>query len=421
MSKNIKLIILFICVLAFSGMTIYGSSDALESLKQQEKEQQAKQKTLANKRDSLEAYKKEISSQFSVLESRMEVGDQMLNDLFSSIVTLELEIADMNMTIEEVENALDAKENEINRVKLELQLIAKDKEYLHAQAKERIRVMYEYGDAGTLEIVFESEDLMDMFSRLEYINRLVEADNDLFDTLDRFEDDILGKEAELEIHESTLQDLVNEALLERKNLEYVVTSKGLEVEHANELIETQRAYQETLNQEEAETEAELDAIEAEEARVDRDLENTMRLMAAEINRLNGYEYNGGMILWPVPGWTSLSSPFGPRLHPIHKTWKNHNGVDIPANGGTPIIAVMDGEVIIAKYSSSYGNYTAIAHGNGYVSLYAHCSSLNVSVGDKVNAGQTIAKVGTTGWSTGNHLHFGFQKDNVWINPMDYVN
>ena len=131
-------------------------------------------------------------------------------------------------------------------------------------------------------------------------------------------------------------------------------------------------------------------------------------------------YNGGAILWPVPGWSRISSPFGPRLHPIQKIWKDHNGIDIPASGGTPIIAVMSGEVIIAKYSSSYGNYCAIAHGNGYLSLYAHCSSLNVKVGDKVEAGQTIAKVGTTGWSTGNHLHFGFQKNDVWVNPMDYV-
>jgi len=421
MTKKVQLLLLIISVLAFSGMTIYGTSDALESLKEQEKSQQAKQKDLARKRDSLEAYKQEISAEFSLMESRMEVGDQMLTDLFDSIVALELEIAEMNMTIEEVENALAAKENEITRVKLDLQLIAEDKEILHEQAKERIRVMYEYGDAGTLEVIFESEDLMDMFSRMEYINRLVEADNDLFDTLDRFEDDIQGKEAELEIHESTLQGLADEAVLERKNLEYVVTTKGLEVENANALIETQKALEASLAQEEAQAEAELDAIEAEEARVDEELENTMRLMAAEINRLNGYEYNGGMILWPVPGWTSLSSKFGPRLHPIQKVWKNHNGVDIPASGGTPIIAVMDGEVIIAKYSSSYGNYVAIAHGNGYMSLYAHCSSLNVSVGDKVNAGDMIAKVGTTGWSTGNHLHFGFQKDNVWVDPMNYVN
>lgn len=434
MKRTIGLVLVAMMLVA-GGVTIYASSNTLKELEDLQKAQEAQQRELANKKAEQQRRKneqnaliREIESQYEVINTRLAEGDQSLQNLYAKIGELELEIVDMNLSIEELEIALQEMEIEINGVKLELQQIRADKDILHQQAIERIRVMYEYGDTGYLEVLLEASDLMDMFSRMEYINRLVEADNELFDTLDRFESDISAKEASLKIYEASLQDLKNDALAEKAILEEKVIVKGLEVEHANELMDTQRAWQASLKEEEGQAEAairnivsQLNAIAEEEARVDRELAETLARKAAEIQRLSGLDFDGGPIMWPVPGWTRISSPFGPRLHPIHKIWKNHNGIDIPASGGTPIIAVASGEVIIAKYSSSYGNYCAVAHGNGYVSLYAHCSSMNVQVGDKVDAGETIARVGTTGWSTGNHLHFGFQKNDVWVDPMSYVN
>ena len=429
----ISVFLILVLVVVNMMIPIQGST-TIEELDRQAQEQQVKQKALEKKLKEQEAQKKanqallgEIESQFDLVQERLAVGDQNVKDLYSSISDLELEIAKVNMTLDDLEFQLEIKENEIIGTELELQRIKKDKELLYEQAKERMRVMYEYGDTGFLDVMFESSDLMDMFSRLEYINRLVDADNDLFANLDQYEGDILGKETELEVHETILKDLAGEVLEEKTVLDEKVTSKTLEVERVDELIEIQKSEQAVLAKEETATEANIDeindtidAIAAENKRVDDEIKRLISMRAAAIARENGYDYNGGMILWPVPGWSRISSKFGPRLHPIHKTWKNHNGIDIPASSGTPIIAVMDGEVILAKYSSSYGNYAIIAHGNGYVSLYGHSSKLLVSKGDKVYAGQPIAKVGTTGWSTGNHLHFGFQKNDVWVNPMDYI-
>ncbi len=433
--KKIVVILMTILLLAFGGMTIWATSDTLDELKELEEAQKARQEELAEKQKQQEKRKKEqqnllneIEEQFDVIESRLEAGNSALKELYVSIGALEKEIVTQNLSLDEIELSLEEKQSEIEDVKLELKQIRMEKERLHAQAMERIRVMYEYGDTGYLEVLVSSDDLMDMFSRLEYINRLVEADNDLFSSLNAFETDITAKESSLEIHEATLEELRAEVLVEKAALEEKVISKNLEVERANTLMNEQKAYQQTLSEEESQTEAvineiqkTLDQIEEEEARVDEELRLILAKKAAEIARISGLDYDGGMILWPVPGWSRISSPFGPRFHPIQQVWKNHNGIDIPATSGTPIIAVMSGEVIISKYSSSYGNYCAIAHGNGYVSLYAHASALLVSVGDKVEAGETIAKVGTTGWSTGNHLHFGFQKNEVWVDPMDYFN
>lgn len=435
LSKHRVLSLLLVLVLVVVNMMIpVQGTTTIEELDRQAQEQQAKQKALEARLKEQEAKKKEnqaylgeIESQFDLVQERLDVGDQNIKDLYLSIGELELEIAKVNMTLDDLEFELEVKENEIISTQLELQRIKKDKELLYEQARERVRVMYEYGDTGFLDVMFESTDLMDMFSRLEYINRLVDADNDLFAHLDQYEGDIIGKETELEVHETTLKDLASEVLAEKSILDDKVTSKTLEVERVDELMEIQKSEKAVLAQQEANTEAnidqindDIDAIEAEEKRVEDEIKKLVSMRAAAIARENGYDYNGGMILWPVPGWSRISSPFGPRLHPIYKTWKNHNGIDIPATSGTPIISVMDGEVILAKYSSSYGNYVIVAHGNGYVSLYGHASKLLVSKGDEVYAGQAIAEVGTTGWSTGNHLHFGFQKNDVWVNPMDYI-
>lgn len=424
-------ILLTLALSLFVSPMAFGTT--LEDLEKQEQEQEERQKQLEQelkaqkqKKSQQQAYLKEIENQNQVVRERLAAGDETLVELMDSIGKMELEIADINFEMEALGLSIEVKENEIQKTLLELEKIDADKAALHEQAKERIRVMYEYGDTGFLDVMLASKDLMDMFSRLEYINRLVDADNDLFNSLDRYQTDIEGKETELQVHEGTLQMLSDKLEVERQALDAVVTSKNLEIEYVNELREIQRANQQVLKNQEQKAEATIDqiddnvdAIEAEFKRVEDEISRIVAMRMALLTGDSGISEKGE-ILWPVPGWSRISSYFGPRLHPIHKTWRKHNGIDIPAYSGTPIIAVASGEVVLAKYSSSYGNYCVIAHGNGYASLYAHCSKLKVSVGDYVSVGDTVALVGTTGWSTGNHLHFGFQRNEQWLNPLDYI-
>lgn len=123
--------------------------------------------------------------------------------------------------------------------------------------------------------------------------------------------------------------------------------------------------------------------------------------------------------WPTPGYTTITSPYGYRIHPITGKLKFHSGVDIGAPGGTPIVAVADGTVTISVYSSSYGNYVEIDHGGGVRTRYAHMSKRLCKVGDTVTQGETIGLVGSTGNSTGNHCHFEVRINGTTYDPMQY--
>ena len=132
------------------------------------------------------------------------------------------------------------------------------------------------------------------------------------------------------------------------------------------------------------------------------------------------KYDGGMFKWPAPSYTKITSEFGNRMHPTLGVEKFHNGIDMAAPGGSPILAAYDGNVVAADYSNSMGNYIMIDHGDGLYTIYMHASALYVSKGSFVTKGQNIAAVGTTGRSTGNHLHFSVRLNGSYVNPRSYL-
>jgi len=153
---------------------------------------------------------------------------------------------------------------------------------------------------------------------------------------------------------------------------------------------------------------ELEAIVAEErARI-----------ARENGQLNYYD--GGKFAWPVPVGVNINSEFGNRMHPILNVMKLHNGSDFASDRGTPIYAAYDGTVVAATYSGSMGNYVMIDHGDNVYTVYMHASVLNTSKGAKVSRGEKIAEVGSTGRSTGNHLHFSVRVNGRYVEPRNYL-
>ena len=155
-----------------------------------------------------------------------------------------------------------------------------------------------------------------------------------------------------------------------------------------------------------ETIAALEAAVAEER----------KKLAAE----QGRKYDGGVFSWPAPSYTRISDDYGYRIHPILKVQQFHNGIDMAAPGGSPILAAYDGKVVAAAYSSSMGNYIMIDHGDSLYTIYMHASALYVSKGQEVSKGEKIAAVGTTGRSTGNHLHFSVRLNGNYVSPWSYL-
>lgn len=319
------------------------------------------------------------------------------------VYAAELEMAELGKVIRGLENDILIKEEEINLTLINLEETRQEQDEYYEHTKERIKVMYEYGSTEYLEVLLESSSTSDFFNRLEYLNKLVAYDQSMLDHIEQIKTDILAYEQELIVDKLELEDLKEENNISLNNVEEFNSRKKAEIEK----IENDQELLRQQIQEEEQLQIELD----------EKIQELIRLYSD-----SALLFGDGKVNWPVPGWSRISSVFGPRIHPVYGYKSSHTGIDIPASYGTPIIAGASGKVIFAGWGKAYGNYILIDHGKDnqgrhIITQYAHCSSLLVVEGDVVTRGSTIAKIGSTGWSTGNHLHFGVQVGGTWIDPM----
>ena len=273
-----------------------------------------------------------------------------------------------------------------------------------------LRYKYENGETNTLEILFNSENFEQFLSRLQYFDNIIEYNDTVADALGKIEKEL-----------NTLQEQYNSAL---DNLSYYtdllekqdedIRSRQEELEKLNE--EYKALYEQQVSEEEA------------RKKLEKELKLQAEILAQAVKdaeqAILNYNTSLSAFGWPLkPGvWYYVSSYFGWRNDPLGRGYQHHSGLDIAAGGGNAVLAVCDGVVTTAKWHNSYGNYVVIYHGDGTSSLYAHMmnKSITVKVGDKVKRGQQIGKVGTTGDSTGNHLHFSVLVNGSYLNPDDYL-
>jgi murein DD-endopeptidase MepM/ murein hydrolase activator NlpD len=386
--------------------------------------------TIRQKQAEIEETKKEqeeIQESISDVEAVKEQLESSKSDLESYVTQLDAELTQMQENIDSLNQQIDDKEAEIEQTKQELEEAQKEQEEQYEAMKVRIRLLYEKGDDYFLAIFLDAGSYADMLNKVNYIEKLSQYDQKKLEEYKEQVQLVETTKEQLEAEQDTLEEAKAGVETEQANMEELVSEKENEIAAVSASISEQEAsleeYQAQIAQQDSEIAALESEVEAEEQRLEEEAkkaEEEAKRKAAEEALANRKTYTGGTFTWPCPDYTEISSDYGYRVHPIYQTELFHNGIDMAAPSGSPILAAADGTVVAASYSSSMGNYVMIDHGSGLYTIYMHASALYVSAGDSVAAGQQIAAVGSTGNSTGPHLHFSVRLNGQYVNPWQYL-
>ncbi|MHB1652409.1 MAG: murein hydrolase activator EnvC family protein [Desulfitobacteriaceae bacterium] len=329
-----------------------------------------------------------------------------LNQLTFTSEKLKTQLAQITAQIASAEVDLKQKQAAYTTAQAQVDLTQKELEEKQAELEKRrqslakrLRGIYEEGQISYLEMLFQSSDLTDFITRLEYLSKLVTNDQQILLGIKEQKAEISAKKNELVQKRDQAAKLQTQAVTAKTDLD------NKKVQQQTALNETKKAQNEV--------QADIDKMEADSNALNDKIRQLQ--MAAKRGVI------GSISDWPLPGHYEISSPFGWRIHPITHKKSLHTGVDIPAPSGTPIHAAGAGVVIYTGYYGAYGNVVIIDHGGGYSSLYAHQSEVAATIGQQVKAGQIIGYVGSTGWSTGPHLHFEVRISGNPTDPLAFYN
>jgi len=351
---------------------------------------------------------------------RAEIDDllQMMREYSQRTMDLSADLAEIELTLHETELLIAYYE-------LMLEQAGADRDAHEKLFHARIRAMHEQGPVGYLNVLLQATSFTDFLVRLEHVRDIAQFDQGVLDGMMAAEERVADTVAELSgLHPSLLRlqnevedarDAIQEAY---EAMEVILLIMREDEEQAALLYEFERETERQILELLGAVEVQLRVAEAEEARVRREAEirRQQEAAAARLAELNDFN---GQFAWPIPTHSHVSSQFGGRRSPISGRQEHHTGIDVPAPAGTRINAAADGIVRLSGWNGGFGNTVIIDHGNGYSTLYAHNSRNRVTVGQRVTRGQHIADVGTTGMSTGNHLHFEIRRNGVPVNPMPY--
>ncbi|MCL2051570.1 MAG: peptidoglycan DD-metalloendopeptidase family protein [Lachnospiraceae bacterium] len=359
---------------------------------------------IANNRDE----RKKLQDTLTSIERIKQNLTNARNDLKRFIEEMDRSLAIVEQNIVELLALISAKEEEIIEKTAELEYAIEVQNAQYAGMKDRVKFSYEQGEIFLLTMLLGAESLSDMLNRADYIEALSKYDEIKLDEFIATTDYVALCKEILEAEKEFLDEAREAVEAEREALNQLIAEKGREIEAIeNDITSQERAIREY----EAEIAAQNDAIKILEKAV---ADERARLAAENRRRFDGGKFN-----WPVPSSRTISSEYGNRMHPILGVNLFHNGIDIAAPTGANIVAAYQGKVVAADYSATMGNYLMIDHGDSVFTLYMHASKLLVSEGAEVSAGQVIAHVGSTGRSTGPHLHFSVRVAGQYVSPWGY--
>lgn len=396
--KIISIVMIIVICISMNLQTFAASKSELENQKNNAAN------NIKDAQNQLQGVKTEKSKELAEIE-----------ELSEQISESQEELDRLNAEVKELENSIKQLETELSE--------AQQRQDAQQKALEdRIVAQYTSGTISYWDILLNPESPLKFISNLFMLEKIVNYDNELIDSIEQEKQTIQTKKEELDNQKAKVKTAKANAEKENVKLKNKKMTKNTKVA---KLSDDEKALQQKID----EYQREMDQAEAE----------IRRLAAAASNNGSGNSgtIHNGELLWPCPNYTRISSYFGNRESPGGGVGsRNHKGIDLAAPGGSSILAAESGTVITVSNTCShnypktaatkcscgggFGNYVMISHGNGLVTLYAHCSSINVSKGQTVSKGQKIAGVGTTGYSTGNHLHFGTLLNGTYVNPLPYI-
>lgn len=305
-----------------------------------------------------------------------------ISELDQELLKIQNTIADLNAQQEELQTQIADKQKELEAAKA-------DEQEQYANMCARIQFMYENEGVDYANVLLSAASMSDALNQSEYASAVADYDYRMLDELIRTREQIANDEQLLQMDLNAVESLKAQVEEQEATTTALIDEKAEKVEEYDGLIERQQKI-----------------IDAWDAEIQAAAQKIAEIEAAANASGEFVPYSGGALTWPCPSSTRITSYFGYRTPDGGYVNANHKGIDIGATTGTPAVAAASGVVIISRYSNSAGNWVVISHGNGLYTMYMHGSKLCVTEGQSVNAGDTVLLVGSTGWSTGPHLHFG---------------
>lgn len=360
------------------------------------------------KQDTLDKIK-DIKSDISDTKKRISDLENSKSNLETYISKLDQEANNLAKQIDKLNKDIEAKKEEITVAAEELAEAEATAAQQYEDMKKRIQYLYENGNPSYLELFLTSESMADFLNKSSYAEQVTAYDRSMLEEYIAQKQAVEEKKKQLETEKEDLDAMADAASEQKKTVDGLIKSKTAQIQSYQDQIDSENSNAAEYKADLTKQQKLLDQIE-------------QQIAAAAAANAQAGDGDGGAsgFLWPCPSSRRITSGFGNRAQPTAGASTNHKGIDIGASYGASIVAAASGRVTTAAYSSSAGNYVVISHGNGLSTVYMHCSALYVSAGQTVSAGQSIAAVGSTGYSTGNHLHFGVIKNGSYVNPLGYV-
>lgn len=381
-----------------SGLSLSGiTSDSIQEMENQIDSAQSERDQLKNSLSDIKKLVQQLEKEKKDLKNYVVKLDENMALIEQQIVDLKIQIADKEAEIVEAEKQLEhALEVEANQ---------------YEAMSDRIRFSYETGDSYFVDMLMGSSSFADFLNRSYYMEKVAEYDDEMLESFIQTREYVELCKAQLEQDKAFLDEAKAGVESDQAALEELLRQKEQEIIAYDKRISSG---EQSIEEYEADLKAQNELIASLEKAVE---DEKKRILASSGKVLT---YDGGTFKFPLATYTRVSDDYGMRLHPTLFVQQFHNGVDLASPKGTAIYAAYDGIVVAADYSSTMGNYVMIDHGGGLYTIYMHASKLYVKKDDIVGRGNTIAAVGSTGRSTGNHLHFSVRLNGEYVSPWNYI-